>query len=67
MTTVGIVKILEPLKINKSLVKLHAEDNKIIVSRRLLALIGDIAVYHNNTLRELVLTCHSNALLKDER
>lgn len=66
LTTVGIVKMLEPLKINKRLVKLHGENNKIIISRRLLALIGDMVVYHNNTLRELILTCHSNSMLRDE-
>jgi hypothetical protein len=45
------------LKQNKSLTKLSAANNNLKVSRRFLALIGDLVMYHNRVLRFLILTC----------
>ena len=50
-TTLGMIRILDSLKSNKSLVKLQAENNRFTLSRRFLAVIGDLVIYHNRHLR----------------
>ena len=60
ISTLGIIRILDSLKVNKSLVKLQAENNKMTISRRFLAVVGDLVIYHNKTLRQLILTCYAN-------
>lgn len=62
----GLVGLLKVLEQNKSLVKLRAENNKFLISRGLLALIGNLFAYKNRTLRELILTSYSKVLLKRE-
>lgn len=42
--------------------KLSSENNKIRVCRRFLGLIGDLVIYHNRSLKILILTCQSNIL-----
>jgi len=62
MTTVGMIRILEALKQNLCLVKFKAENNRLQVCRRFLALVADLVIYHNRSLRILVLTVFSNVL-----
>lgn len=61
-TTLGVVRLLYALKYNQTLVKLQAENNRVRVCRRLLGLIGDLVIYHNRSLRVLILTVHANIL-----
>ena len=49
----GLVALLAALKMNKKVTKLVAEDNKFGVSRGILALIGNLVAYQNNTLQFL--------------
>jgi len=46
----GIILLLNALKQNTSVTCFRAEANKFAVSRRTLALIGNLLVYENNTL-----------------
>jgi len=55
-----MIRILEALKQNQGLVKLKAENNRLVVCRRFLALVADLVIYHNRSLRILVLTVFSN-------
>jgi hypothetical protein len=55
---VGMMKILDALKLNSSIVKFKAAGNHFQASRRMLAIIGDLVVYHNRTLRFLNLSLH---------
>lgn len=56
------MRLLYALKYNQTLVKLQAENNRVRVCRRLLGLIGDLVIYHNRSLRVLILTTHANLL-----
>lgn len=60
----GLVSILHALRPNKRVVKFIAEDNKFSISRGILALIGNLVAYANNTLQFLQLTCHDKGLLR---
>lgn len=63
----GLVALLKVLKENRSLVKLRLENNKFLISRQLLGFLGDVFVYHNRSLRVLVMTCTGKSLLKKEQ
>lgn len=52
----GLVALLKVLKENRSLVKLRLENNKFLISRQLLGFLGDVFVYHNRSLRILIMT-----------
>ena len=62
----GLVAMLKVLETNKTLVKLRMENNKFLVSRQLLGLIGNLFVFKNRTLQQMILTYHGQALLKKE-
>jgi hypothetical protein len=51
----GIVLLLNALKSNPSVTCFRAESNNFSVTRRTLALIGNLVVYDNNTLQILQL------------
>jgi hypothetical protein len=57
----GLVALLKVLKENRSLVNLRLENNKFLFSRQLLGFLGDVFVYHNRTLRTMVMTSLSKA------
>ena len=59
----ALLKVLEQ---NKTLVKLSLENNKFFISRGLLALIGNVFIFRNRTLRELIMTCYGKAILRKE-
>lgn len=63
----GLVALLKALKSNRTLVKLRLENNKFLVSRQLLGFLGNIFVYSNRTLRQLVMTVFGKTLLKKEQ
>ena len=63
----GLVALMKVLKENHTLVKLRLENNKFIISRQLLAFIGEVFVYHNRALRVLILTFFGRNLLKKEQ
>jgi hypothetical protein len=52
----GLVALLKVLKDNRGLVKLRLENNKFMISRQLLGFLGDVFLYHNRSLRVLVMT-----------
>lgn len=52
----GLVALMKVLKDNRTLVKLRLDNNKFLISRQLLGFIGDVFVYHNRSLRVLVMT-----------
>ena len=49
------------------MVKLRAENNKFLVTRGLLSLIGNVFIFHNRTLRILILTCYGKVMLRKEQ
>jgi Ran GTPase-activating protein (RanGAP) involved in mRNA processing and transport len=57
----GLVALLKVLKENRSLVNLRLENNKFTFSRQLLGFLGDVFVYHNRTLRTMIMTSLSKA------
>ena len=63
----GLVALMKVLKENRSIVKLRLENNKFMISRQLLGFIGDVFVYHNRTVRQLILTFFGKNLLKREQ
>lgn len=64
---IGLVALLKVLKENRSLVKLRLENNKFMISRQLLGFLGDVFIYHNRTLRTLIMTFFGQTLLKKEQ
>lgn len=62
----GIILLLNALKSNKTITTFRAEANKFAVTRRTLALIGNLVVYDNNTLEVLQLGGGKQGLLQDE-
>ena len=52
----GLVAMMKVLEQNKTLVKLKMENNKFLISRQLLALIGNVFLYKNRTLRYLMMS-----------
>mmetsp|Transcript_18477 Transcript_18477/g.28354 ORF Transcript_18477/g.28354 Transcript_18477/m.28354 type:complete len:315 (+) Transcript_18477:1066-2010(+) len=65
VTEAGLVCLLNSLRQNNQVTKLVARDNRIKASRRLLALVGDLVIYFNSTLRYLILTCNQQYTKKD--
>ena len=63
----GLVALLKVLKENRSLVKLRIENNKFLISRQLLGFLGDVFVYHNRSLRTLIMTFFGKTMLKREQ
>ena len=57
----GLVALLKVLKENRSLVHLRLENNKFLFSRQLLGFLGDVFVYHNRTLRTMIMTSLSKS------
>lgn len=49
----GIMSLLEGLKHNDNLVEVTARHNMFKINPRILAIIGDLVVYHNRTLKKL--------------
>ena len=58
--------MLKVLEQNRTLVKLKAENNKFRVTRGLLAVIGNVFVYRNRTLKSLILTTYGKRKNTDE-
>ena len=63
----GLVAMLKVLESNKALVKLRMENNKFLISRQLLGMIGNLFVSKNRTLQQMILTYHGQAMLKKEQ
>lgn len=63
----GLVAIMKVLEQNRSLVKLRLENNKFLISRQLLALIGNVFLYRNRSMRVVIMTCYGKAMLKKEQ
>lgn len=63
----GLVALLKVLKENRSLCKLRLENNKFFISRQLLGFLGDVFVYHNRSLRTLIMTFFGKTILRREQ